>query len=92
MLHISIGADAIQLRKGKILEAFRINYVLITDIRHVTFRSFSFCLISTVPAVSWGAQLLQMLSFNSQIPVCVLQAAETVLAAPTDASCTTCAV
>lgn len=76
MLPISIGADTAaqgqQPREGKILQAFRINYTLIADLRCTTFRTFSVCLISKVLAASRGTQLLQMLSFTSQIPLSVL--------------------
>lgn len=85
MLHISMGADTAaqgqQPREGKILQAFRINYTFIANLVRATFRTFSVCLISKVLAASRGAQLLQMLSFNSQVPLSVLWAPETVLTA-----------
>lgn len=91
--HISMGADTAaqgqQPREGKILQTFRINYTFIDDLRCTTFRTFSVCLISKVLAASRGAQLLQMLPFNSQVPLSVLWAPETVLTAPTDVSWTT---
>lgn len=87
MLHISMGADTAaqgqRPREGEIPTAFRINYTLIADLRCATFRTFSVCLISEVLAASRGAQLLQMLSVNSQIPLSVL------FSAPTDVSWTT---
>lgn len=77
-----------QPRDGKILQAFRVNDTLIADLRFTTSRTFSVWLISKVLAASWGAQLLQMLSFNSQVPLSVLWAPETVLTVPDCADCT----
>lgn len=67
------------------------NYILIIDLRRTNFETFSFCLIAKVLAASQSTQLLQMLSCDSQIPLYLLKAPETVLTAPTDVSWATCA-
>lgn len=66
-------------------------YILIIDLRCTNFETFSFCLIAKVLAASQSIQLLQMLSCDSQIPLYLLKAPETVLTAPTDVSWATCA-
>lgn len=94
-LHVSsygcagTAAFIIKPRKHMILQALRINYMLITDLK-CTFKMFSFCVIAKL-AASRSAQLLQMLSCDSQIPLYLLKTSETLLTAPMDVSWTTCA-
>lgn len=78
-------------RKHKILEALWMNYILIIDLRCTNFETLSFCLIAKVLAASQSTQLLQMLSCDTQIPLYLLKAPETVLTTPTDVSWATCA-
>lgn len=86
------AAFIIQLKKkqdpGGSLDELHAHYWLET---HTTFKTVSFCLIAKVLAASRSAQLLQMLSCDSQIPLYLLQAPESVLTTPTDVSLKMCA-